>query len=220
MGRFFGAVRPTQTHLADFHGYPIEIIDHNNQSWLTGEQVGKALGMKNARANIRQIHKRHADEFNESMTCEIDIISQGQRRNTRIFSPRGAWMLGMWSQTEKAKLFRRWVLDVLEKEASQPPQLTLTDDILEKKYREAKKTIKHLQAVAVKVNPEWQKIKKYKEMGLNNTEISKLMGLYPSTITRKCREMEAAHLIDPPANLAILHRRGRHMTRKRLEAKA
>lgn len=43
---------PTQTHLADFNGYPIEIVDYNNQPWITGEQVGKALGIKHARTGI------------------------------------------------------------------------------------------------------------------------------------------------------------------------
>ena len=34
-------------------------------------------------------------------------------------------MLGMWSQTEKAKLFRQWVLDVLEKATGQQTQAQL-----------------------------------------------------------------------------------------------
>ncbi|CAJ0743827.1 hypothetical protein R76696_04673 [Ralstonia mannitolilytica] len=32
----------------------------------------------------------------------------------RIFSPRGCYLLGMLARTERAKAFRRWVLDVLE----------------------------------------------------------------------------------------------------------
>lgn len=209
------------THLADFHGYPIEIIDHNNQPWLTGEQVGKALGIKHARTGIRKLYDRHADEFTNDMTGEVDVTSPSGVQKTRIFSPRGAWMLGMWSQTDKAKRFRQWILDVLEKQTQQqPPQFALTDDILEKKYIDAKRTIKHLQTIAVKVNPEWQKIKKYKEMGLKNCEIAKLLDYYPSTIGKKCREMEAAHIIEPPANLAKQQLRGRNLHLSNQETKA
>lgn len=102
------------THLASFHGYPIEIIDHNNQPWLTGEQVGLAIGVKHARRSINNLYNRHADEFTAEMTCVIDMVTQGQTRQIRIFSSRGAWMLAMWAQTERAKQFRQWVLDVLE----------------------------------------------------------------------------------------------------------
>lgn len=38
----------------------------------------------------------------------------------RIFSPRGAHLIGMFSRTAKAAAFRRWVLDVLDGYASVP----------------------------------------------------------------------------------------------------
>lgn len=49
----------------------------------------------------------------------------------RIFSLRGAHLIAMFSRTALAKEFRRWVLDVLDKEIAAQPQLTmLTDDEL------------------------------------------------------------------------------------------
>ena len=44
-------------------------------------------------------------------TC---AATAGGRQPVRIFSPRGCYLLGMLARTERAKAFRRWVLDVLE----------------------------------------------------------------------------------------------------------
>lgn len=43
----------------------------------------------NARQGIINLYNRHLDEFTEKDNCEIKLISQGQERNTRIFSPSG-----------------------------------------------------------------------------------------------------------------------------------
>jgi len=109
------------THLASFNGYPIEVIDHHQQAWLTGEQIGLAIGLKHARIGANKLYNRHADEFTEKMTTVVDMGTvDGKQRQVRIFSSRGAWMLAMWAQTERAKQFRQWVLDVLE--THQQPQ--------------------------------------------------------------------------------------------------
>ncbi|MGL5410310.1 MAG: P22AR C-terminal domain-containing protein, partial [Shewanella sp.] len=50
----------------------------------------------------------------------------------RIFSLRGAHLIAMFSRTALAKEFRRWVLDVLDRETAAHPQplTVLTDDEL------------------------------------------------------------------------------------------
>jgi prophage antirepressor-like protein len=80
---------------------------------------------------MSELYTRHADEFDDSMTALVKLpdlrsqngsagdlslqsASSGQAREVRIFSPRGCYLLGMFAQTENAKAFRRWVLDVLE----------------------------------------------------------------------------------------------------------
>ncbi len=208
------------THPADFNGTAVQIIDLNNQQWLTGEQIGEMLGYKNPRINTYQLYESHSDEFTAETASVIDSITPGGVQKTRIFSPRGCWMLGMWSQTAKAKQFRQWVLDVLEQNQQQPtPKLTLTSDILEKQLKTANRTICQLQKIAVKVNPQWAQIKRYKEMGLKNKEIGKLLDLYPGTIGKKCREMEAAQLIAPPVNLAGQQQRAKVLHLSNKEAK-
>ncbi|MDO9856783.1 hypothetical protein Q7453_12330, partial [Glaesserella parasuis] len=53
-------------------------------------------------------------------------------QKVRIFSLRGCWLLGMRSHTKVAKEFRKWVLDILDREILQNEQqiapLTITPE--------------------------------------------------------------------------------------------
>lgn len=181
------------THLASFHGYPIEVIDHNNQPWLSAEQIGLAIGIKHARTSVLRSYSRHADEFTEKMTCVVNVTTQGQSRQIRIFSSRGAWMLAMWAQTERAKQFRQWVLDVLETHqqpaavplapTSLPGQITLDQS----EYIELLKTkIEYLQnkprTRRYFTDTEKKQIIALHAQGKNNGEIGRLLGRNPSSV--------------------------------------
>ena len=106
----------------EFNGAQLRVIAHEGQRWLTAEQVGNCLGYAeaNARQGIINLHNRHADEFKSQDTCEINLISQGQGRSVRIFSPSGCNLLGFFASTPRAKEFRVWAKNVL---AGQPAQL-------------------------------------------------------------------------------------------------
>lgn len=69
---------------------------------------------------VQQVFDRNADEFTESMTQLLELQTAGGKQQVRIFSLRGCHLLGMLSRTKVAKDFRRWVLDVLEKETALP----------------------------------------------------------------------------------------------------
>lgn len=124
-----------------FRDTQFEIIDRDGNPWLRANQIGLALGYSNPRQKIHELYTRNADEFTEKMTALIrlpDLRTQtgdaadklpaplpqsevtGQMREVRIFSLRGAHLLGMFARTEPAKEFRRWVLDVLEGVAEIP----------------------------------------------------------------------------------------------------
>jgi len=102
--------------LADFHGHPIEILDRDGTPWVTGEEIGKALGFAHPRQGINKIYRRYADEFTAEMTVEPNLGSTSGYKEVRIYSPRGAHLIAMFARTDKAKAFRQWVLDVLEKD--------------------------------------------------------------------------------------------------------
>jgi prophage antirepressor-like protein len=48
------------------------------------------------------------------MTALLLMETDGGPQQVRIFSTRGAYLMGMFAKTDRGKRFRRWVLDVLE----------------------------------------------------------------------------------------------------------
>ena len=79
--------------------------------------------------NISKIYNRNKDEFTGSMTAVINMVvkgfgsGEGNKRDVRIFSLRGCHLLAMFARTEIAKQFRKWVLDILDKEVGAPIQV-------------------------------------------------------------------------------------------------
>lgn len=111
-----GTSAPT-THLI-FEGTALSIIDHSGQPWLAAADLARALDYSNPRS-ISNIYDRNRDEFTSEMTQVINTSTSGninglQHNRVRIFSPRGCHLLAMFARTDKAKLFRKWVLDVLD----------------------------------------------------------------------------------------------------------
>lgn len=94
------------------------IIDHDNKPWITASDLAKALNYSDVRS-ITKIYARNNDEFSDKMTVVAKLTTTADyggciENKARIFSPRGCHLIAMFARTEKAKLFRKWVLDVLE----------------------------------------------------------------------------------------------------------
>jgi len=103
-----------------FDNTNLEIIDRNGQQWLIGQQIASALGYKDG-SSITRIFSRNSDEFTSDMTDTVKLTDPRNVEQTqRIFSPRGAHLIAMFSRTDKAKAFRKWVLDVLDNVTQQP----------------------------------------------------------------------------------------------------
>ena len=101
-----------------FRDVNFDITDIHGQPWLRSFQIGSALGYKNPSSDMAKLYDRNADEFTDSMTQVIELPTAGGKQQVRVFSLRGCHLLGMLARTKVAKEFRRWVLDVLEKEVS------------------------------------------------------------------------------------------------------
>ncbi|KAA6207857.1 Bro-N domain-containing protein, partial [Avibacterium paragallinarum] len=112
-----------------FQTTTLSVINQHNQSWLLASEVGKALGYPHPIKGIQKIYDRHADEFTPNMTALINMQTNGGMQKVRIFSLRGAHLIGMLSHTKVAKDFRKWVLDILDQEVERqkPKQLALPE---------------------------------------------------------------------------------------------
>jgi len=105
-----------------FHSTQFDIVERSDQPWLRLPQVGAALGFKNP-YHAQKVYDRNAAEFTDSMTAVVKLPTAGGVQDVRIFSLRGAHLLGMFARTPIAAEFRRWVLDILDRASAQKPAL-------------------------------------------------------------------------------------------------
>jgi prophage antirepressor-like protein len=106
----------------------LEVIDRHNERWLTASELAKAIGYANRRAVVR-LYNRNKDEFTASMVGVVNLTppSGGGIQQTTIFSLRGAHLITIFARTDKAKAFRQFILDLLEREAgNRQPQARIT----------------------------------------------------------------------------------------------
>lgn len=108
-----------------FNGVALSPISYKNQTWLTSVELAKALGYAES-DSVTRIYNRNKEEFTPNMTMlrdgQIDPLgeSSGLQREVRVFSLRGCHLIAMFSRTAIAKQFRKWVLDILDKEVGEP----------------------------------------------------------------------------------------------------
>ena len=93
----------------------LSIIDRNGGKWLSATDLAAALGYKRA-DTVANIFRRNKDEFSADMSQNVNLTFSGNlQRTQRIFSLRGCHLIAMFSKTQRAKQFRAWVLDLLDK---------------------------------------------------------------------------------------------------------
>lgn len=112
-------------------------VERNGQIWLTSKEIAKALGYKNA-TSINKIYNTNSDEFTDTMSLTTDTVVDGinnskRRLSIRIFSLRGCHLLAMFARTDIAKAFRKWVLDILDKEVGAPVQTNILSTVTDRK---------------------------------------------------------------------------------------
>lgn len=108
-----------------FHDQVVIPYDNNDgKIWFTAESLATLLGYAD-KDKVLNLYYRHEDEFSPSMTTVAKVRVNGinnslREIDTRLFSPRGAHLIGMFARTKVAKELRVWLLDLVEKENSVP----------------------------------------------------------------------------------------------------
>lgn len=159
--------------VSQFNPSQIAIIDHNGGKWLTAEQLGLALGFSqsNARAGVIKLFNRHLDEFSEKDSCVVKMATQGQSRELRIFSHSGCNLLSFFANTPNAKAFRAWAKEKLAEPAADAAAL------------------EKLKAAYLATRPDMARLLRYTEMGLNQAEAAKLLGIAPSNVRSRLKRL-------------------------------
>lgn len=108
----------------NFHGKALIPVSNITGTWLTSSDLAKALEYSNSRA-VTMIYNKYADEFTSGMTQVLEVSTTGNyRKKVRVFSLRGAHLIAMFARTTVAKEFRRWVLDILDREVEKGEQFS------------------------------------------------------------------------------------------------
>lgn len=110
-----------------FQNQPIRLVEVEGKKWASAADIARALGYARADA-VTRIYDKHKVEFSSSMTRlamveTADLQNDGLLLNktiARVFSLRGAHLIGMFARTKKAQEFRRWVLDAIEQHQAEP----------------------------------------------------------------------------------------------------
>lgn len=119
----------------NFQGIDLVPAPINDGIWMTSSDIAKALGYASSKS-VSTIYSRNSDEFTSSMSMVIKMKTNGinnnlREKSVRVFSLRGCHLIAMFATTTKAKEFRRWVLDILDREIEQSPiAKQFTDDEL------------------------------------------------------------------------------------------
>lgn len=168
----------------------VTLITHDNRYWLTAEDVGRCLGYGTGkeRQGIINAYRRHDDEFSEEDTCVINLMTQGQARQIRIFSQTGCIKLGFFSNTPRAKQFRKWAARVLAGESQPHAQMQA------------------LKAAYLASNPEAARLLRYLELDLNHAEIGKLLGISGQAVRDRLKKLAKLGLADYTPNPALSER--------------
>ncbi|WGM00062.1 BRO-N domain-containing protein [Arsenophonus nasoniae] len=103
-----------------FRNTILETISRNGQIWFTSSVLSKALEYSRI-DSVTRIYDRNKDEFTPGMSMTVNLTFNGinnslREKTVRIFSLRGAHLIAMFANTPVAKEFRKWVLDILDKQ--------------------------------------------------------------------------------------------------------
>ncbi|HHF4334667.1 P22AR C-terminal domain-containing protein [Haemophilus influenzae] len=115
-----------------FQNTTLSVINQHNQTFITANDLGLALEYAMPMQAILKIYDRNADEFTAEMTALVEMPTAGGIQKVRIFSLRGAHLIAMFARTKVAKDFRKWVLDILDREVLQKTKAI--QPLVEKKY--------------------------------------------------------------------------------------
>ena len=103
-----------------FHDTHFIPLPKDGQKWLFSADIARALGYSREDA-ISRIYNRNKAEFSDKMTETVKLtVSGNYQKESRIFSLRGAHLVAMFARSPRAAEFRRWVLDILDKETAAP----------------------------------------------------------------------------------------------------
>ncbi len=96
-----------------FNNTALTVHQANGQHWLSAQEISVAL-VYNRSSAVTEIYNRNRWEFGQDTSTSLKLRDKGGiLRKRRLFNRRGSHLIAMFAKTDKARAFRKWVLDVL-----------------------------------------------------------------------------------------------------------
>lgn len=101
-----------------FKGKEIVPFDNGDgKVWFSSTQMASLLEYKKEKS-VTNLYNANKDEFSDDMTMVTETMTNGinnslRKKKVRIFSVRGAHLIGMLADTDVAKALRRYMKPVL-----------------------------------------------------------------------------------------------------------
>jgi len=174
-----GSMNKAENQLRLFEESPIQYIERDGDPWFSSEEIGRQLEYSEPRKSINLLYQKNADEIKQYSTVIKTMTVDGRSREMRVFSEEGIYILTMLARTPKAKEFRSRVARLLRdmrkhrlelaRQAGQMEALGAVSQLTESQYGILPHALR------------------YRDMGLNSVEISKLLGCSKDIVRRALR---------------------------------
>lgn len=174
------------SELLQFEDTALALIDRDAQKWVRVDQLDRPLGYKSARS-VALVYERNADEFGARETALITLDTAGGPQQVRVFSLRGVRLLALLAKTDRAKRFRAWVLDLIERDdADRDARLATLNG-----------QVKDLRGAILAEKPLWNKIVRYWEMNYDEEEIATIIGRSSPKTRELCNMLSTMGVLPP-----------------------
>lgn len=91
-----------------------DVYRKGDEFFVTREQIGRALGYKNPKQSIYDIHKANKERLDKLSTVRKTLTVDGKERETVLYSAKGIYEICRWSKQPKANDFFDFMYEILE----------------------------------------------------------------------------------------------------------
>ncbi len=180
-----------------FHSHEIRTTTINGNPWFIAKDICDALDIK--WQGSKSLVFLDEDEKGVGF-----FPTPRSRQKMLTISESGLFALILRSNKPEARVFRKWVTSEVLPAIHRTGGYMMDAQIRHRAFQ-AQILSRHL----LEARPEWRKIIRYKEMGLNHVEIGTLCGRSTSFIQRTVRKLEVCGFLVPARNLEKLQAHAR-----------
>lgn len=168
-----------QQQLRLFEETPIRYIERDGEPWFTSEEIGRQLEYSEPRRSVNLLFQKNKPELEQYSTVIKTMTVDGKSRDMRVFNEEGVYLLSLLARTDKAREFRSRVAKLLREMRQRRLELARQAGQVE-----ALDAVSQLSVCQYAILPQ---ALKYRDMGLNSVEISKILGCSKDIVRRALR---------------------------------